>query len=643
MPPGIPYIIGNEAAERFSFYGMKGILAVFMVQYLHLMNDVPSRQMTEAAAAANVHTFNGWVYLTPFFGALLSDIFTGKYRTIIYLSIVYCMGHACLAFMGIQGEAKIWFVMGLALICIGSGGIKPCVSAHVGDQFGRGNAHLLPKVFNWFYFSINLGAFISMLLTPWLLKWYGPHLAFGVPGVLMAVATVVFWMGRRKFIHVPAGGIRVIQEFASPGGWKTLLKLIPLYLFVAMFWALFDQTQSTWVFQALDMDRKFLGIEWLPSQVQSINSLFVLTFIPLFAYGLYPFIDKFWKLTPLRKIGLGLAGMSLAFALVAFVQAAIDGGGRPNIGWQFLAYALLTAAEVMVSIVALEFAYTQSPRSMKSFVMCFYLGAVALGNFFTAGVNHFIQIDSPSATLEAKLEEATKKGDKIAATVSHAGFDEELGTDDDLSMSYETGAGMTTGVPGGDVLETAADRIEKWCRDHEQKLPQPEVGAELIAGLKDPWNSPLRYRLENRLNCRISSDGPDKSPSSPWDVGIRLSIAEEEPEKEKTWIDSLHPEKEWLERRKEELGLKGSAQAGTVPGRAEPADGAGEAENNPYSREVYAGGGVKLEGASYFWFFTALMFITAVLFIPYAFLYKGKTILQGDDEASDEEAASEMH
>ena len=99
MPAGVPHIIGNEAAERFSFYGMKAVLAVFMVQYLHLMDGRSAGGMNEAQATANVHLFNGAVYLTPFLGALLADIFIGKYRTIIGLSLVYCAGHAALAGM----------------------------------------------------------------------------------------------------------------------------------------------------------------------------------------------------------------------------------------------------------------------------------------------------------------------------------------------------------------------------------------------------------------------------------------------------------------------------------------------------------------------------------------------------------------
>ena len=166
LPPGVPHIIGNEAAERFSFYGMKAVLAVFMVQYLHLMDGHSAAVMNEAEATANVHLFNGAVYLTPFLGALLADVLIGKYRTIIGLSLVYCAGHAALACMGVFGNSPWWLMAGLGLIALGSGGIKPCVSAHVGDQFGARNAHLLSRIFNWFYFSINTGAFVSMLLTP---------------------------------------------------------------------------------------------------------------------------------------------------------------------------------------------------------------------------------------------------------------------------------------------------------------------------------------------------------------------------------------------------------------------------------------------------------------------------------------------
>ena len=91
-------------------------------------------------------------------------------------------------------DTRFGLSIGLGLIAMGSGGIKPCVSAHVGDQFGKTNSHLLEKVFSWFYFSINFGAFFSTLATPLLLEKYGPNVAFGIPGVLMFIATFVFWI-----------------------------------------------------------------------------------------------------------------------------------------------------------------------------------------------------------------------------------------------------------------------------------------------------------------------------------------------------------------------------------------------------------------------------------------------------------------
>lgn len=615
LPPGIPHIIGNEAAERFSFYGMKAVLAVFMVHYLHLMDGAGSSGMTEAQATAKVHLFNGAVYITPLLGALLADLFIGKYRTIIALSIVYCAGHAALAAMGVFGNSPAWLMAGLGLIALGSGGIKPCVSAHVGDQFGTRNAHLLSRIFNWFYFSINLGAFVSMLLTPWLLEWHGPHWAFGVPGVLMAIATVVFWMGRKRFIHVPAGGSRFLRELFQGGGFLVMLKLLPLYLFVAMFWALFDQTGSTWIFQSQDMDRNFLGFEWLPSQIQSLNSVFVLTFIPIFAYVIYPLGDRAWKMTPLRKIGLGLFIMVASFALVALIQKWIDAGERPNIAWQILAFALLTAAEVMVSIVALEYAYTQAPKTMKSLLMCFYLAAVALGNFFVAGVNHFIQIpDAAAAQLESAIAKLPADWRDSPRTVVLPGFDGVTGTDDDLVQHLSDGVRADLEIPGMRNFERAASLVETLTTNNGGKFPDESEIAAKLDGLADPWGSPLQYKILNSTRARLISAGPDKTPGTQWDLGVIIDLQTPAPVKEASWTDRFHPEEPWLARRKRELGIQDAAD------QAEP--------SSPFTRSAFSGGQTRLEGAAYFHFFTWLMLGTAVAFVPYALLYRPKTYLQ---------------
>lgn len=618
MPPGIPYIIGNEAAERFSFYGMRTILTIFMVNYLWLMGSSPIERMTDTVAKTQFHNFVSLVYFTPIAGALLADLFLGKYRVIVLLSIVYCLGHGALAIMGMWGEASFWLMMGLWLIAIGSGGIKPCVSAHVGDQFGSQNRHLLPRIFNWFYWSINLGAFLSTLLTPWLLEWYGPHWAFGVPGVLMALATLVFWMGRWKFVHIPAKGTPFIKELFSGEGLKAIVKLSGIYVFVAVFWALFDQSGSSWVLQAENMDRNWLGVEWLPSQIQALNPILILTFIPLFSYVVYPAIDKIFPLTPLRKISIGLFIMVISFVLVSIAQARIDAGQTPSISWQLLAYVFLTAAEVMVSIVCLEFSYTQAPKTMKSVIMAIFLFAVSLGNQITAQINNFIQVPDPIANIEAN-------GNEVAL----GGFDQKTGTQDDIKVTFnEEGSRSDVTFASRDSIDLLLDQISNKVAENNHLALSTSEGEAITNAVNDPWGNPYRYRLINRNLARVWSLGPDATDKTEWDQGATMTIdrpSSKEPTAFSKVIGKIQPEKTWLESRRAKLGLPTEEEM---------------AESGPIiSRNYFVGGQVKLEGASYFWFFSGLMLAAALLFVVVAKLYKPKEYYH--EEANDAEAKEE--
>ncbi len=394
-PPGIGHIIGNEFAERFSYYGMRAILVVFMTQYLVSAEGLPA-PMSEHEATGYFHLFIAVTYFTPLLGALLADGLLGKFRTIIALSLVYCLGHFALAL----DDTRTGLLMGQSLIALGAGGIKPCVSAHVGDQFCECNRHRLGQVYSWFYLAINLGSFASMLLTPWLLAHHGAAAAFAVPGVLMLLATLIFWTGRYRFAHIPAGGKALLREALQGDCLRQLARLGGIYLFIAVFWSLFDQTGSSWVLQANHMDRMLFGFEVLPSQIQAANPLLIILLVPLFQGVVYPALDRLWPLTPLRKIGLGLLVTVPSFALTAWVQTRIDGGEQPPIAWQLLAYLLLTGAEVMVSITGLEFSYTQAPASLKSLVMAFYLASVAVGNLFTSAVNFALQRPDGSSRLQ---------------------------------------------------------------------------------------------------------------------------------------------------------------------------------------------------------------------------------------------------
>lgn len=211
-PSGIKYIVGNEGCERFSYYGMNAILYIYCVSLY--ASSVINQDAAADMATSTVHLFKTGVYALPMIGAIIADRFLGKYNTILWLSWVYCLGHLVLSMT--EGSTT-GLVFGLALIAIGSGGIKPCVSANVGDQFGRSNWKYLEKVYQIFYFMINFGSFFAVWFIPLLQIWFGWSVAFAVPGVLMFIATIVFYMGRREYVHVPAkpGGKLGMLDAAS--------------------------------------------------------------------------------------------------------------------------------------------------------------------------------------------------------------------------------------------------------------------------------------------------------------------------------------------------------------------------------------------------------------------------------------------
>ncbi|HSZ72458.1 MAG TPA: POT family MFS transporter [Cytophagaceae bacterium] len=399
MPSGIPYIISNEIAERFSYYGMRAILTVFMTEYL-MDNMGHKAPMGDEESKVWYHTFSMGVYFFPIIGAFIADAFWGKYKTILTLSVVYCLGHLALAL----DDTRTGLAIGLTLIAIGSGGIKPCVSANLGDQFSAKNNHLIEKVFNYFYMSVNFGALISTVLIPLVLEHFGASVAFGIPGILMFIATVIFWLGRNSYKKLPAVGWATYKkEVFTREGAKAIGGLLSIFGCCVFFWSLYEQNASAWVLQAKSpfMDKhvdlsmgidalSFLKFELLPDQVQAANPLFVLILVPLFVLYVYPAISSFFPLTPLRKMSIGMFITVLCFLIVAWIEWHLSNSVTISIWWQVLAFFVLIVAEVMVYGTGLEFSYTQAPNAMKSVVMGLFLLSISLGNFVTAFINAMI-------------------------------------------------------------------------------------------------------------------------------------------------------------------------------------------------------------------------------------------------------------
>jgi len=408
-PKQIKYIIGNEACERFSYYGMTGILAGYISGGL-LAGGLGR---TEDYATTIISLFKSVNYFTPLLGAWLSDKILGRYKTIFWVSLFYCAGHgtlACSDFFGPEGKLNCLFI-GLTLIAFGSGGIKPCVSAFMGEQFKPEQSHLMQKAYGAFYWAINFGSFFSFLVVPWVKNHHGYSLAFGVPGILMAIATFIFWRGKKLYVIVPTnreknhtGFFKVVFttlfQRRQPGQnfWerarsrfsenevtaaRSVFPILFVFATIPMFWSLYDQTNSTWVLQGNKMATvNLFGLDVGGEQMQSLNALLILFFVPIFTLLIYPRLGRF--ASPLKRMSYGLFLAALAFVFVALLQKRLEAGEHLNVLWQTWPYVVVTAAEVLVSTTGLEFAFREAAPEMKSMIMSFWLLTVAVGNLFTA-------------------------------------------------------------------------------------------------------------------------------------------------------------------------------------------------------------------------------------------------------------------
>eukprot|EP01113_Clastostelium_recurvatum_P023468 TRINITY_DN2801_c0_g1_i4.p1 TRINITY_DN2801_c0_g1~~TRINITY_DN2801_c0_g1_i4.p1 ORF type:complete len:543 (+),score=109.88 TRINITY_DN2801_c0_g1_i4:222-1631(+) len=368
-------------------------------------------------------------YSSSLLGGYLSDSILGKYKTILYVSLIYVLGSTVLAVTAIPGvttvgdqETHWWGVaVGLGLVALGTGGIKPVVSTFVGDQFGPSQAHLLPTIFHMFYFCINLGAFASMLMNPIIRTQLSYSVAFGLPAFLLLVATLIFFLGRNKYSMRPPTGsvvytsldmIRLgiagrcrtfLSRFSNSVAYhptatwldpalkkypkqmvddlRAALSVLTVFIPIPLFWALYDQSASRWIFQARNMDRHIWGYELESDQIPAISPLLVLLFVPLFDRGIYKLLAKCGcPPRPLQRMAIGMVFTAVSFGCAAVVQFYLDQGPL-SIVWQLPQWVILCCGEIMVSVTGLEMAYTQSPKSMKSLIMAMWLLTVAIGNF----------------------------------------------------------------------------------------------------------------------------------------------------------------------------------------------------------------------------------------------------------------------
>nr|XP_018914464.1 PREDICTED: peptide transporter family 1-like isoform X1 [Bemisia tabaci] len=338
---------------------MRTVLALYLNKVLLYSED---------DATVLYHGFTFLCYFFPLVGGIIADSFLGKFKTIFYLSLVYALGNIVLSTASatvLNLPTRAMSILGLVLIAIGTGGIKPCVSAFGGDQFVLPQQERqLQQFFSIFYFSINAGSVISTFITPIFredvqclgMKTCYP-LAFGVPALLMVASLCIFVAGKPFYTTKDPEGNIIVHVFkcvsyalrnkfcgkasGSKDHWldhaddkfeakligdiKALFKILYLLLPLPFFWALFDQQGSRWTFQATLMDGTVTPWWTIkPDQMQILNPMLILIFIPLFETVVYPVLQNVGIKRPLQKIGLGGFLTAVAFLISAIVEYKLE-------------------------------------------------------------------------------------------------------------------------------------------------------------------------------------------------------------------------------------------------------------------------------------------------------------------------------
>lgn len=380
-PKGLWFVFWGELAERASYYGMKTLLALYLVNRF---------SFSEQRSGSNVEYFTAACYVLPIVGGIIADRLLGKYRTIVYWSFPYIMGHIVLG----DAHSELSLYVALALLAMGSGAIKPNTSTLMGLVYEReGKMELLPEAFSFFYAAINIGAAATSISLPivknaaFAAGYDGYRVALMCPTILMALALLIFVTGKK---HYPQ---EYIDRTPKPPEQKreevrTLVRLSGVFLLIALFWFVYDQTGSTWVlFGTAMMDFRLypFNISVSAEQMQGLNPVLIIV--------LTPFFNWFWGQLATLRGGRPVPAtqkMMLGFLLVVLCMGTMavagyqthDGTVKVTIWYEVLATLVITMAELCVSVVGLEFAFNNASPKTRSTVTAAFLFTVFIGDMF---------------------------------------------------------------------------------------------------------------------------------------------------------------------------------------------------------------------------------------------------------------------
>ncbi len=393
-PPALSYLFATEMWERFSYYGMRALLTLYMIKYLLLPAQAGGvaglagfKSVLEAVfgplalqpLASQIYGFyTGLVYLTPIVGGLLADRLLGQRRTVILGASLMAAGHFLMAF-------ERWFLLALLVLILGNGCFKPNISTQVGSLYAPGD-HRRDRAFSIFYVGINLGAFLAPLVCGTLGETYGWHYGFAAAGIGMTLGLAIYLVAtptlpRDAFVR------RDTSHKMDRAGWRGIGALLVLFIPVSLFWATYEQQGNTIALWADGFtDRHVFGAEIPVTWFQAFN--------PLMIFAFTPFIVALWRRQGKRepstvvKLAIGLAFNAASWLLMA-AAAQLTGGGQASWLWLFAFFVVITVGELYLSPTSLSLVTKVAPAGVLSMMMGVWLSTSFVGGFLAGYLGTF--------------------------------------------------------------------------------------------------------------------------------------------------------------------------------------------------------------------------------------------------------------
>jgi proton-dependent oligopeptide transporter, POT family len=402
-PRALTFLFATEMWERFSYYGMRALLVLYMVKYLlhpgHADNVIglgALRSLLEGMfgplgvqpfASQIYGLYTGLVYLTPVFGGILADRVLGQHRTILLGAVLMAIGHFMMAFEPL-------FLLALTTLILGNGAFKPNMSAQVGGLYSPGDRRR-DRAYSIFYVGINLGAFLAPLVCGTLGEELGWHYGFTAAGVGMTIALLIYLYAMPSLppdeLHRSSGGE---HRPLDRNEWRGILALIVLCVPTTFFWATYEQQGNTIALWAdTYTDRTIDLLIWrgeIPTTwFQAFNPFMIFAFTPLIV-GLWAWQARRGA-EPSTVVKMSIGCFGVALANVIMVGAAWQSAGAPDASWLWLLgyFVVITIGELYLSPIGLSLVSKVAPARMVSMLMGLWLGTSFTGNFIAGWLGSF--------------------------------------------------------------------------------------------------------------------------------------------------------------------------------------------------------------------------------------------------------------